>query len=128
MAKLFKPKMPKIGVKGHWSSMKFSENILQDALIRHVLGLTYLQMADIGEVFEITEKFKSGTEWIDAWSQMAITLEKRADESNSNATKESAYLRASTYWRVSLMYFNSTDDERLAEYSQNSLDCYHKYL
>ena len=128
MAKLFKPKMPKIGVEGHWSSMKFSENILQDALIRHVLGLTYLQMADIGEVFEITEKFKSGTEWIDAWSQMAITLEKRADESNSNATKESAYLRASTYWRVSLMYFNSTDDERLAEYSQNSLDCYHKYL
>ena len=97
MAKLFKPKMPKIGVEGHWSSMKFSENILQDALIRHVLGLTYLQMADIGEVFEITEKFKSGTEWIDAWSQMAITLEKRADESNSNATKESAYLRASTY-------------------------------
>ena len=47
MAKLFKPKMPKIGVEGHWSSMKFSENILQDALIRHVLGLTYLQMGDI---------------------------------------------------------------------------------
>lgn len=128
MAKLFKPKMPEIGVEGHWSKMKFSENILQDALIRHVLGLTYLQMADIGEVFEIVEKFKSGTEWIDAWSQMAASLEKRAENSKSNATKESAYLRASTYWRVSLMYFNSTDDERLAKYSQNSLDCYHKYL
>ena len=126
--KISKPKMPEIGVKGHWSSMKFSENILQDALIRHVLGLTYLQMADIGEVFEIVEKFKNGCEWIDAWSHMAGTLEKRAEESESIVTKESCYLRASTYWRVSLMYFNSTDDERLASYSRKSLDCYHKYL
>lgn len=128
MIKLFKPKMPTIGVEGHWSAMKFSENILQDALIRHVLGLTYLQMADIGEIFETIENFKSGTEWIDAWSKMASTLEKRAENSKNRHTKESTYLRASTYWRVALMYFNSTDDERLPLYSQKSLDCYHKYL
>lgn len=126
--KMQKPKMPTIGVKGHWSAMKFSDNILQDALIRHALGLTYLQMADVGEVFEIVERFKNGLEWIDSWSKMAEVLEKRADESNSNVTKESAYLRASTYWRISLMYFNSIDDDRLSEYSKNSLECYHKYL
>ena len=82
MIKLFKAKMPTIGIEGHWSAMKFSQNILQDALIRHVLGLTYLQMADIGEVFETIENFKSGTQWIDAWSKMASGLEKRAENSN----------------------------------------------
>ena len=121
-------KIPSIGVKGHWSADKFSENILQDALIRHALGLTYLQMADIGEIFEILAKIKTGEEWINAWSKMALTLQKRAETTNSNATKESAYLRASTYWRIALMYFNSIDDDRLYKYSKNSLNCYHKYL
>ena len=121
-------KMPSVGVEGHWSADKFSDNVLQDALIRHALGLTYLQMADVGEVLETFAKFKAGKEWIDAWSEMASTLEKRAENSNSNVTKESAYLRASTYWRISLMYFNSIDDDRLSQYSKNSLDCYHKYL
>ena len=121
-------KMPSVGVEGHWSADKFSDNVLQDALIRHALGLTYLQMADVGEVLETVAKFKAGKEWIDAWSEMATTLEKRAENSNSNVTKESAYLRASTYWRIALMYFNSIDDDRLSKYSQNSLDCYHKYL
>ena len=128
MKKMMKGKMPSVGVEGHWSADKFSDNVLQDALIRHALGLTYLQMADVGEVLETVAKFKAGKEWIDAWSEMASTLEKRAENSNSNMTKESAYLRASTYWRISLMYFNSIDDDRLSQYSKNSLDCYHKYL
>ena len=128
MKKMMKGKMPSVGVEGHWSADKFSDNVLQDALIRHALGLTYLQMADVGEVLETVAKFKAGKEWIDAWSEMATTLEKRAENSNSNVTKESAYLRASTYWRISLMYFNSIDDDRLSQYSKNSLDCYHKYL
>ncbi|MEE0935788.1 MAG: hypothetical protein U0L42_08955, partial [Methanobrevibacter sp.] len=108
-------KMPSVGVEGHWSADKFSDNVLQDALIRHALGLTYLQMADVGEVLETVAKFKAGKEWIDAWSEMATTLEKRAENSNSNVTKESAYLRASTYWRIALMYFNSIDDDRLSK-------------
>lgn len=123
-----KRKMPSVGLEGHWSAEKFSDNILQDALIRHTLGLTYLQMADVGEVFEVITKVKSGKDWIDAWSEIALTLQKRAERSNNNVTKESAYLRASTYWRIALMYFNSIDDDRLSKYSQNSLDCYHNYL
>lgn len=123
-----KRKMPSVGLEGHWSAEKFSDNILQDALIRHALGLTYLQMADVGEVFEVITKVKSGKDWIDAWSEIALTLQKRAERSNNNVTKESAYLRASTYWRIALMYFNSIDDDRLSKYSQNSLDCYHNYL
>ena len=103
-------KMPSVGVEGHWSADKFSDNVLQDALIRHALGLAYLQMTDVGEVFETVAKFKSGKEWIDAWAEMARTLERRADESQSNSTKESAYLRASTYWRIALIdsFFLST--------------------
>lgn len=125
---MMKRKMPSVGLEGHWSAEKFSDNILQDALIRHALGLTYLQMADVGEVFEVITKVKSGKDWIDAWSEIALTLQKRAERSNNNVTKESAYLRASTYWRIALMYFNSIDDDRLSKYSQNSLDCYHNYL
>ncbi len=125
---MMKRKMPSVGLEGHWSAEKFSDNILQDALIRHTLGLTYLQMADVGEVFEVITKVKSGKDWIDAWSEIALTLQKRAERSNNNVTKESAYLRASTYWRIALMYFNSIDDDRLFKYSQNSLDCYHNYL
>lgn len=125
---MMKRKMPSVGLEGHWSAEKFSDNILQDALIRHTLGLTYLQMADVGEVFEVITKVKSGKDWIDAWSEIALTLQKRAERSNNNVTKESAYLRASTYWRIALMYFNSIDDDRLSKYSQNSLDCYHNYL
>lgn len=125
---MMKRKMPSVGLEGHWSAEKFSDNILQDALIRHALGLTYLQMADVGEVFEVIAKVKSGKDWIDAWSEIALTLQKRAERSNNNVTKESAYLRASTYWRIALMYFNSIDDDRLSKYSQNSLDCYHNYL
>ena len=105
MKKMMKGKMPSVGVEGHWSADKFSDNVLQDALIRHALGLTYLQMADVGEVLETVAKFKAGKEWIDAWSEMATTLEKRAENSNSNVTKESAYLRASTYWRIALSSF-----------------------
>lgn len=45
-------KMPSVGVEGHWSADKFSDNVLQDALIRHALGLTYLQMADVGKYWK----------------------------------------------------------------------------
>ena len=38
MKKMMKGKMPSVGVEGHWSADKFSDNVLQDALIRHALG------------------------------------------------------------------------------------------
>ena len=50
MKKMMKGKMPSVGVEGHWSADKFSDNVLQDALIRHALGLTYLQMLIAGSL------------------------------------------------------------------------------
>lgn len=124
--------IPQIGYEGHWSGMKFRENILEDSLVRHVLGLSYYQMSDVGEVFETLCKIEDGDEdWINAWSQIAEKLQKRAEKAENDEKMVSAsniYLRASTYWRLSLMYFNSVDDERIKEYSKNSFDCYEKYL
>ncbi len=67
------------GFNKHWPEMKFSKNMLQDALIKHVLGLTNYHMADIGEVFEVTVNLKHGNEenWINSWSTMANRLQKR---------------------------------------------------
>lgn len=124
--------MPKIGFEGHWSSIKFKDNLLQDALIRHALGLTYYGMSDIGEIFEILCKIgNKNDDWINAWCYSAENIQKRAENAekiNKNETASTSYLRASTYWRMSLMYFNSIDDERIKKYSQNSMDCYEKYL
>lgn len=120
--------MPSIGKKGHWSSMSFSDEILEDALIKHVLGLVYYQMADVGEVFETTCQISDNTSWIDAWAKTADKLEKRAKNTTDNVTKENSYLRASTYWRISTMIFDDVNDEKIVEYSKKSQMCYGKYL
>jgi hypothetical protein len=38
----------------HWSEYKYSENMLQDALIKHVMDLMPYRMSDEGEVLEVT--------------------------------------------------------------------------
>lgn len=57
-----------IKFNNHWSSQKFSKNMLQDALIKHVLGLVNYRMADVGEVLEVNANLKNGDEqtWISA--------------------------------------------------------------
>lgn len=121
------------GFNKHWPEMKFSKNMLQDALIKHVLGLTNYHMADIGEVFEVTVNLKHGNEenWINSWSTMADRLQKKAQDYETKDKKisaASAYLRASTYWRVSLMYFSKTEDVRMKDYCLASQNCYDKAL
>lgn len=124
-------KIPKIGFEGHWSSMKFCDDLLGDSLVKHALGLVYYKMADVGEIFEIVSKINNGGNWIDEWSKTAEKLQKLAKASEKKkmiATASTAYLRSSTYWRVALMNFDSTDDERIEKYSQNSKNDYDKYL
>ena len=73
--------MPKIGEEGHWSNMKFNENILEDALIKHALGLVYYQMSDVGEVFEIVSQINDKkSEWTPAWANKAEQLKEKARE------------------------------------------------
>lgn len=117
----------------HWTSTKFSENILMDALVKHVLGLTLYGMADIGEVLEVVSQLTVSDEenWISAWSTMAERLQARAekaDRTGKQVTASTAYLRASTYWRVSLMCFSQPDDSRMIDYSLAHAKCYERYL
>ncbi|MCW3778301.1 esterase FrsA [Levilactobacillus namurensis] len=117
----------------HWSSQKFSKNMLQDALVKHVLGLVNYRMADIGEVLEVNVNLKDGDEqtWIRAWGTMANRLQKLAEQyeqTNKTVSASSAYLRASTYWRVALMYFSDVADSRMKQYCRFSQACYDKSL
>lgn len=117
----------------HWASVKLVDNMLMDALTKHVLGLTQFAMADIGEVFEALCHVEVDNEesWVQAWVTMALVLETRAEEAEKSGKTVSAaseYLRASTYWRVALMYFSASDDPRMARYTQKSVDCYERYL
>lgn len=66
--------------KKHWSEYKYSKNMLQDALIKHVMDLMPYRMSDEGEVLEIIMNIKESDEqsWINAWSNMAANLQNRA--------------------------------------------------
>ncbi len=124
--------MPKIGEEGHWSNMNFSKNILQDALIKHALGLTYYQMSDIGEVFEVVSQINDkNTEWTEAWAQRADKLKEKAiryEEDNKIISAYNAYLRSATYYRIAAMDISNPEDPHMKEYSNESFYSYEKYL
>ena len=117
----------------HWTSTKFSKNILMDALVKHVLGLMLYGMSDLGEVLEVVGLLNGSDEeaWIDAWGAVAERLQERAEaaeKANNLVSASTAYLRASTYWRVSLMCFSRPDDLRMGDYARASSTCYERYL
>lgn len=123
--------VPKIGEEGHWSSINFNKNILQDALIKHALGLVYYQMSDVGEVLEIASKVNNGADWIESWVQMANKLEQNAIQSqkeNKKVTAYNLYLRSSTYYRIAAMDITNPEDNRLIQYTTKAFDLYEKYL
>lgn len=117
----------------HWTSTKFSKHILMDALIKHVLGLMLYGMSDLGEVLEVVGQLEAADEesWISAWGSVAHRLQERAkmaDQSDYRVTAAATYLRASTYWRVSLMCLSNPGDARMGEYTRASSTCYDRYL
>ncbi len=117
----------------HWTDIKFSKDILTDALTKHILGLTQYGMADFAEVMEVISQVKKGDEesWINTWSSMAQKLKSRAElaeKKSQKVTASTAYLRASTYFRVATMYFGKIDDPRMKNCTIESHNCYEKYL
>lgn len=117
----------------HWTSIKFSPGILTDALSKHVLGVMPYGMSDLGETLEALGQCKDGSEesWITAWSDLARRLQQRAEKAEQSGKKVSActsFVRAATYWRVSLMYFSIADDSRIKANTAAAVKCYEKYL
>lgn len=116
-----------------WSEVKFFEQIMMDALMKHVFGLTQYGMTDFGEIMDTIGHMKSDDEegWVEAWSNRGDKLKKKAEEAEARGKMISAgqeYLRASSYYRISLMYFSMPEDPRMKEFTLKSQACYEKYL
>jgi len=126
--------LSKVLISGpHWTSTKYSKNMMMDALTKHLLGLMPYGMSDLGEVLEVVGQIKPGDEecWITAWGAIAQRLQSRAEEAeraDKKVSAASAYLRASTYWRASLMYFSRPNDSRISNYARASSACYERYI
>lgn len=117
----------------HWSDLQFNKTLLVDGLLKHLLGLALYGMSDVGEVLEVMVHLKPDDEecWVSTWAALAERLEQRAkqaDEAGLHVTASSAYLRASTYWRASQMYFSRPSDPRMKDYSRASVRCYERHL
>lgn len=67
----------------HWSELKFFDHMMQDALVKHILGLSKFGMTDTGEVMETLGQMKSGSEkdWAIAWGNTAKKVQTRAKKS-----------------------------------------------
>lgn len=117
----------------HWTSTKYSKHMLMDALVKHILSLMPYGMTDLGEVLEVVGMLRPGDEerWISTWGAMAQRLQARAEASEragKTVSAGSAYLRASTYWRASLLNFSAPGDPRLRDYALASANCYERSL
>lgn len=107
--------------------------MIMDAAIKLVLGLTNFGYAEIGEVFEVVGNLGNSDEelWINSWSDRGAIVLERAEKAEQNGKLVSAsllYLRASTYYRMSIMCFSQPDDLRIREHSIIYKKCYAKYL
>lgn len=124
----------KIVKKGnHWDSIKFSSNIMMDALAKHLLGLAPYKMTDVGEVLETYCQLKDTQEetWLETWGKIASQLTIAAKQklaAQDDVSASALFLRASTYWRTALMCFSNSKDKRMVTFCQHSHDCYEQYL
>lgn len=122
-----------VGDAKYWSEIMLSSNILTDAVAKHVLGLVYTGMADVGETLQCIcdiDKFVDDG-WAKSWSAMACKLQSQAEAYEAKGHAQSAataYLRASTYWRVMLMNYTDILSPKVQEYAQIYMDCYERYL
>ena len=96
-------------------------------------GTTMDGMADAGEAFEVVSRLndKETDSWENTWADLASKLKTRAQNSEKNEKKISAstaYLRASTYYRMATMYMEDVHSPKMEEYTRHSFDCYEKSL
>lgn len=117
----------------HWDQIKLHPHIMMDALAKHLLGLSSYGMTDAGEIMETYCHLKDSSEetWITQWADIAERLTTQAEEkerSGYSVSAQNLYLRASTYWRISLMCYSNPSDSRVEDYCHRSHTCYEKYL
>lgn len=113
-----------------WSEVKFFDQIMMDALMKHVFGLIQYGMTDFGEIMDTLGHMRSNDEdgWVDAWADRGNTLKKKAEAKGKLISTSQQYLRASSYYRIGLMYFSKPEDPRMELNSLESRKCYEKYL
>lgn len=116
-----------------WTSFRFIDEEVTNDQFRHYLDLTHHGMADIGECLEVARQIGGNDEesWLRAWTDMAQRIQARAEQSDRRkkpVSAASAYLRASTYYRASLMHFSFPEEPRIREYSLAGKRCYDRYL
>jgi len=116
-----------------WTSITFLDEPAMDDQFKYELSMMHFGMTDMGECFEALRSIVVDDEesWIQAWTPIAERLQAQAEEAERRdkpVSAASAYLRASTYWRASLMHFGMPDDPREAEHARASYRCYDRYL
>ena len=116
-----------------WTSFRFVDDEVMNDQFEFFLGAALYGMSDLGECLEVARQLRPDDEhsWIDAWSDMAQRLTERAEAAEKKGklvTASTAYLRASTYWRASLMHYGYKDDPRQVAHAKKSYECYDRYL
>jgi hypothetical protein len=116
-----------------WTSHWFIDSEVMDDQFKHNMEMMFYGQADMGESLEIARTILPGDEesWISSFSAMAERVEARAQASEARGKRvsaASAYLRASTYWRGSLMHFSRHDDPRQLAHGTASYRCYDRYI
>lgn len=116
-----------------WTSHRFIDDEVMDDQFRHHLSMMVYGMSDLGECLEVARHLSPGDEesWIAAWAAMAAHIQARAEDAatrGKSVTAASAFLRAATYWRASLMHFGWPDDPRMTLHAVASNACYERYL
>ncbi|MEQ1703787.1 MAG: alpha/beta fold hydrolase [Ilumatobacteraceae bacterium] len=116
-----------------WTSHQFVADEVMDDQFRHHLSLMYYGMSDLGECLEVARTLVPADEesWMVSWTDMARRLQDRAESSmarGKTVSAASAYLRAATYWRASLMHFGFANDPRVNANARASSHCYERSL
>lgn len=92
-----------VGDAKYWSEIKLSSDILTDAVAKHVLGLVYTGMADVGETLQCIcdiDKFADDG-WARSWSAMACKLQSQAEAYEAKGHAQSAAIGSMSslpYW------------------------------
>lgn len=117
----------------HWTSHQFVADEVMDDQLKHHISMMFFGMSDLGECLEVARSIRVDDEesWIQAWTPMAQALRDRAESADAAGrlvTAADCHLRASTYWRASLMHFGHPEDPRMLEHARRSYQHYDRYL
>lgn len=117
----------------HWTSFRFFDSEVMDDQFKHQLSQMFYGASDLGECLEVARNIENDNEeqWLTEWSALATAIEARgaaAAAAGRLQSAASAYKRASTYWRASLIHFAFADDPRMRENAVAAYQCWDRYL